>query len=138
MKIYLAGPFFNDEQQAILRIVGGRLEVAGHQVYYPMHYMILRPNASDEERGKVFRENKQKICSADMIVAVLDHKDQGTTWEMGFAHGITKPTIAVYYRPAPKVNVMLGESCIALCNGLYQLEEWLKTGAVQPFKGATE
>lgn len=76
MSIYLAGPFFNAEQRALVRELEKGLEQAGHNVWSPSRDGIaLPPNASDAEQRRVFELNFTQINQCDVMVAILEPND---------------------------------------------------------------
>lgn len=125
---YIAAPFFTEKQkQRIHRVVD---MVKHYEIipYLPMEFMVLKPDASKKERKSVFFDNVTKIARSDMMIAILDEKDTGTLWEMGCAYGMSINVISVYVESTPQVNVMLEQGCHVMCNGIYSLEHFLKTG----------
>ncbi len=76
LKIYLAGPFFNDAQRSLIRNLEKTLETIGYEVWSPSRDGIaLRPDASNEDQKKVFDMNYHAINTCDMMVAVLEPND---------------------------------------------------------------
>lgn len=112
---YLASPFFKDSQIQREEIVKTILREHGHKVYSPKENGILTPDATDEARTKIFKENCEAIQKSRRILAITDEKDIGTIWEAGYAYGIGKEI--VYYAETlgnNPFNVMLGKSGIGI------------------------
>lgn len=112
---YLASPFFKDSQIQREEIVKTILREHGHKVYSPKENGILTPDAIDEVRTKIFKENCEAIQKSRRILAITDEKDIGTIWEAGYAYGIGKEI--VYYAETlgnNPFNVMLGKSGIGI------------------------
>lgn len=112
---YLASPFFKDSQIQREEIVKTILREHGHKVYSPKENGILTPDATDEVRTKIFKENCEAIQKSRRILAITDEKDIGTIWEAGYAYGIGKEI--VYYAETlgnNPFNVMLGKSGIGI------------------------
>lgn len=112
---YLASPFFKDSQIQREEIVKTILREHGHKVYSPKENGILTPDATDEVRTKIFKENCEAIQKSRRILAITDEKDIGTIWEAGYAYGIGKEII--YYAETlgnNPFNVMLGKSGIGI------------------------
>lgn len=130
MTYYLAAPFFNDKQKQRIRRVVDILKNYEHKAYLPMDFMVLKPDATKEQKRKVFHENVRQIARADRMLAIQDEKDTGTIWEMGAAymHGIE--VVMVYVDPVPQINVMLEMGSYVCCNGIFILENWLRTGTI--------
>ena len=105
MKIYVAGPFFNDRERISLRdmidYIGYNFP-EGTELFIPMEHEI--PGGMEMSNSlwakKVFDMDVQAIKDVDMVVAMYTghYSDTGTVWEMGFAHALGKPVIG--YIPA--------------------------------------
>ena len=112
---YLASPFFKDTQIQREEAVKNSLRYNGYTVYSPRENGILTPDATDEVRTKIFKENCEAIQKSHRILAITDEKDIGTIWEAGYAYGIGKEV--VYYAETlgdNPFNVMLGKSGIGI------------------------
>lgn len=112
---YLASPFFKDSQIQREEIVKTILREHGYKVYSPKENGVLTPDATDEVRTKIFKENCEAIQKSRRILAITDEKDIGTIWEAGYAYGIGKEI--VYYAETlgnNPFNVMLGKSGIGI------------------------
>lgn len=89
MKIYLASPFFNDEELEVYRRVITALRVEGYEVYVPQEHTIGNAwSLSNEDWARrVFTEDCHALDRCD-IVMVLNfgmYSDSGTAWEAGYA-----------------------------------------------------
>ena len=112
---YLASPFFKDSQIQREEAVKNALRNEGYTVYSPRENGVLTPDATDEVRTKIFKENCEAIQKSHRILAITDEKDIGTIWEAGYAYGIGKEV--VYYAETlgdNPFNVMLGKSGIGI------------------------
>ena len=112
---YLASPFFKDSQIKREESVKNALRNEGYTVYSPRENGVLTPDATDEVRTKIFKENCEAIQKSHRILAITDEKDIGTIWEAGYAYGIGKEV--VYYAETlgnNPFNVMLGKSGIGI------------------------
>ena len=95
-KIYLASPFFNEEQLERVERIRNKLVSEGFDVYSPKDDAgILRPDSTTEQRSKVYESNVIAISTCDLVFAITDGKDVGTIWEAGYACGLNKPVM--YY-----------------------------------------
>ena len=127
---YLASPFFKDTQIQREEAVKNALRNEGYTVYSPRENGILTPDATDEVRTKIFKENCEAIQKSRRILAITDEKDIGTIWEAGYAYGIGKEI--VYYAGTlgdNPFNVMLGKSGIGIFTKYKDLVEAAKTGS---------
>ncbi len=97
-KIYLAGPFFNEYEENLVRTVAARLR-EHFEVFVPMEHTAEGDvEVGDAAWGKeIFEIDKGGIHNADFVVA-LDHgftSDAGTAWEIGYAYALGKPVYVV-------------------------------------------
>jgi nucleoside 2-deoxyribosyltransferase len=126
MKVYIAGPFFNPFQVAVIESIENLLADSSDIEFYSPRTDGVVMNMTVEERKqnskRLFDLNKSNILDADLVVAVIDDKDTGTIWEMGFAHakGID---IVSFTNQNYGVNLMLSESVVAHCRGIGELED---------------
>ena len=100
MKIYVAGPFFNNQERISLRdmidYIGYNFP-EGTELFIPMEHEI--PGGMEMPNPvwakKVFDMDVQAIKDSDMVIAMYTghYSDTGTVWEMGFAKALGKPVI---------------------------------------------
>ncbi len=99
MKVYLASPFFTDEQ--IKNVVSATkiLTEKGFKVYVPM-YDIIPKNELDKELwdNLTFNKDINQINECDLVVVLYYgfYSDSGTCWEVGYSFGINKKTVIVH------------------------------------------
>lgn len=99
MKIYIAGPFFNeqecDELQLMIHYV--KENYINAELFIPMeHEITFGENLPNVSWGKkVFNVDKTAIDECDFVVACYHgmYSDTGTAWEIGYAYGIGKPVL---------------------------------------------
>lgn len=114
MKIYVAGPFFNNQERLSLRnmidyIRGNFPE--GTELFIPMEHEI--PGGMEMPNPvwakKVFDMDIQAIKDSDMVIAMYTghYSDTGTVWEMGFAKALGKPVIGYIPKWAQTEDVSL-------------------------------
>jgi nucleoside 2-deoxyribosyltransferase len=98
-KIYLASPFFNQEERQNVQKVAKLLRDRGFDVYVPMEHEIKNglelPN--NTWANQVFIDDVTAIRNCDYVVAITYgmKDDAGTAWEIGFAYGIKKPVFTI-------------------------------------------
>lgn len=129
MKVYLASPFFNDEQIERIEYIENLLDELGFEVYSPRKDCTykLTPDSNKEERQKVFADNIINIETAELLIAVTDGKDMGTIFEAGYAYRTDIPI--VYFAETlgdGLFNLMLAESGIAVAQSREKLKEVLE------------
>lgn len=133
-RVYLAGPFFSDQQKERLDKIQQLLEqndTIGD---------IFRPGKdeyTDAEFGSfewqtaVFKHDINNINISDIVVAELDYKleeklsepDSGTAWECGYAFANNVPVIGVRFDQEPPLNLMLAGSLTAFFNGEKSIDQ---------------
>lgn len=123
MKVYLASPFFNDEENRYYEKMIKMLRDEGHKVFVPKEHEI--PNAWDLPNAvwgeSVFAVDILGIQKCDVVV-VLNHgmySDSGTAWECGYAYALGKDV----------VNVLCGEGNFSLmmlngCNTYVKFDDF--------------
>lgn len=112
IKVYLAGPFFNEEQIERIEFIETLLETYDFDIFSPRQASLIKPGCSQEEMMKTFEGNVTHIDNADFVLAVLDGNDAGTMFECGYAYAKNIPVM--YFnetRPEDKgPNLMLALS----------------------------
>ena len=98
-KIYLASPFFNNNELVRYRWVITQLRGVGYEVYVPQEHSI--EGAWDMSNAHwaraVYREDIMAIaeCECVMILNFGMYSDSGTAWEAGYANALRKYTVQV-------------------------------------------
>ncbi|MFD0898586.1 nucleoside 2-deoxyribosyltransferase [Loigolactobacillus binensis] len=128
--IYLAAPFFDDDQierlQAVEQTLKQNPTVAN--IFVPMN----DTNAAGLEfgtpqwRNLAYHEDLAGLTSADVVVAVYDYKagysDPGTMFEIGYAVAKQIPVV-VYYQQHHSVNLMIAQGLHHYCHQLIELTQ---------------
>lgn len=112
---YLASPFFNETQVERMEYILKTLRKNGYCVFAPYESGVLPPDASDEERDKIFNSNIKAIEESESILCITDGKDIGTIWEAGYGKALDKKI--VYFCEtlgSNPFNVMLAKSAISV------------------------
>lgn len=119
VRVYLASPWFNDEQAEREDRIKKKLKELGFDVWSPKDNCVCSPTADEKMRKKVFYDNCCNINLADVVFAITDGKDMGTIWEAGYAYGLNasrheNPIKIVYYCETlgqnGQFNLMLAQS----------------------------
>ena len=112
LKVYIAAPFFNEEQLDVVRKIELLLEEKGIAYFSPRMEGVL-VKMSKEERakkmGEMFRSNVDHMDWCTHCVAVIDDYDTGTVWEIGYLYA-THKKIVTYSNNYHGINVMLNEA----------------------------
>ena len=101
MKIYLASPWFKNNERVMYSQILNKMREQGYEVYAPIEHEI--PNAwdlSNAEWGRqVFFADIQAIqdCDEVWVLNFGMYSDSGTAWECGYAYGIGKTIRQLVY-----------------------------------------
>lgn len=140
ISIYAAGPFFNEKQVNTIRTMEKVLESRGYEVYSPSRDgIMLTPNASKEDRLQVFQENVENCIGQDLVIAVVDDRDQGTMIEIGMKYGYWHaqkqmglvppdqkvPRMITFSNDGWDLNIMLLGAVMKHCKGFDELVDYL-------------
>lgn len=72
--LYLASPFFNDQQIALCKVIEGLCQDLGIKIFSPrLEGPSLKPGASQEDRQSVASVNARGISQSEFVLAVLDY-----------------------------------------------------------------
>lgn len=116
MKAYLASPFFDGYEIAMVRDAKKVLMEKGLEVFMPMEHKIENDmELSNFEWGNgVFKMDKNAIHSCDIMVVLYFglYSDTGTAWECGYAHALNIPVIVVNMGNA-LASLMIVNGCYA-------------------------
>lgn len=129
MKIYLASPFFNEEELADVTRAEKILMGRGFEVFSPrLHEVRTDKNAEPERWSReTFEMDRENIDLCDCVVMLYRgaYSDSGTAWECGYAYGTGTPIVAVHVGKDPKngSNLMVHESAHANIS-LDELEDY--------------
>lgn len=113
--VYLASPFFSEDELQDYNRVIAFLRASGLKVYVPKEHSIK--NAWDFPNptwGRlVFNEDVAaiKACDAMLVLNFGMYSDTGTAWEQGFAFGMGKPVVSVL------MNHKAQQFSLMMCNG---------------------
>jgi len=108
--LYLASPFFNDEQNEREAFVKSRLKAKSFNVFAPKDMTFIHPEASSEQREAAFQDNLNAIRKSAGIFVITNGKDVGTIWEAGYAYALGKPVIYFAEGLEGGFNLMLAQS----------------------------
>lgn len=123
MKIYVAGPLFNEMERERNEAVASLIEATGHTTYLPQRdggvfsQMIEEGMEVNDVRSQIFKEDVEALESVDCILCLLDGRvpDEGMCVELGIAHALGKKCVG--YRTDSRVaesegmNIIL-EGCL--------------------------
>lgn len=134
-RIYIAAPFFNPEQLALVQTMEEICaNIPNMKFFSPRSIGVLKDMTLEERKAmmqKIFDGNVLNMNSCDGLIALLDHKDTGTTWELGYAYMRSKITMPRYRvfgftsNPDVNINVMLAKGMEAHAVGFEEAREML-------------
>lgn len=135
-RIYLAAPFFNEEQCERERRCAIELRRLGYEVFAPFETGVLGPSDSLWKRAKIFQQNINILHLCDVCFVITDGKDVGTIWEAGYASALRDTRIAsgltvrmpfiIYYCETlgdNPFNVMLAQSADCVMTSFLELQK---------------
>ncbi|MDY0406386.1 nucleoside 2-deoxyribosyltransferase [Virgibacillus sp. 179-BFC.A HS] len=139
VKVYLASPFFNDEQIERVERVEKALDAnpAIGEYFSPRKNQLEHLTfGSKEWAAAIYQKDIEHVQWADVIVAVLDyegetelhgvrhgHVDSGTAFEVGYAIAANKPVVLVHEKGGI-VNLMLSQSCQAYLDNVEAIKDY--------------
>lgn len=138
MKIYLASPFFNEQERQTVKDIALIMRRKGLEVIVPMECEVKDAWALDNaEWGRnVFKMDKQHIhsCDAMLMVNYGLYSDSGTAWECGFAYALNIPVIVLNLSFLS--SLMVNNGSHSNLNSIEELEEYdFKSLLVNYFTG---
>ncbi len=94
MKIYFAGPLFNQAEKQFNQILTEKLEKNGFEVFLPQRDGAEKDKppynkmTKDERRKAIFSIDRDQILSCDIFLFILDGRvpDEGACVELGIAY----------------------------------------------------
>jgi len=134
IKLYLAAPFFNPEQLKAVVNIERVLDMAGVNFFSPRSEGVLVDLAPHERAAhlqRIYQSNINHMQSCNVMLAVVDGRDIGTMFEIGFftskrlSEGHKDDLLVTYTDNSFGLNVMIQQSVDAHLKGLDNLESML-------------
>lgn len=123
INVYLAGPFFSPEEIKWVNCVKEQLELRSINVLSPMHENgIIREKYDSNRRKEVFKSDIELLELVDVVVALLDYEDEGTSFEIGYAYKQRLPVVG-YISNSREVNNMIKFGCNIIAHNIEELIE---------------
>lgn len=126
-KIYLASPFFNEDEIERMERVLTILRNKGLDVFAPYEHQNKHLEfGSKEWRDATFRGDMQAIYDCDVIVAIVSQgnfSDSGTAFEIGTGYILEKDLVIVNLSDK-EVNLMIADSLDAYISSYEELEQY--------------
>ncbi len=109
MYIYLASPFFNDEEVANVERVEKILAARGFDYFSAMRHESPGVVGTTEWARNAYEMDIENLEKADAVVLLYygNYSDSGTAYECGYAAALGKPVVLVHVDPDADSNLML-------------------------------
>lgn len=126
--IYIAGPFFNPYEVAVIERIKLIIKEFGFEYFSPKDELMYTPGVTTPE--DILRANINGLNTSNMMIVVTDGKDPGTMFEAGWAYSKGMPIIYMWLTgtKGQKFNIMLAAtgSVVRSFNQLFEALEHLK------------
>ena len=120
-QVYIAGPFFNSFQIGVIKNIETELANAGVSYFSPREEGVIAeilPTATPKEKEailkSIYESNVAHLYACQAMVCVIDDRDTGTMWELGYfsairdrMNHIVTPTVVTFSSQGYGLNVML-------------------------------
>jgi len=123
MKVYIAAPFFNEEQLEVVKQFEIILGQHGIEYFSPRSEGTLKQMTPEErlsKMGKVFKSNIGHMDWCTHAIVVIDGYDKGVLFEMGYLYATDKKMIS-YTNNYQGINVMLNEAITCHCESMFRV-----------------
>lgn len=130
MRIYIAAPFFSAKQVALVEEIEGLVAGKKNLSFFSPRSEGVIAGKTREERAKmaplIFSSNCNHISDSQLVFAVIDDRDAGVIWEIGYACAKAIP-IVTYTNENYGLNVMIREGTIAHVKGMAQARQFFQS-----------
>lgn len=127
IKVYIAAPFFNEDQLRIVESIENELYLLRVKYFSPRSKGVLKDMSKEEQKKtkkEIYDSNIDEMNNCTHMIACVEYKDTGTTFEIGYYASSNKPII-LFSEKIGTVNVMLAEAALSICDSLGKLPESL-------------
>lgn len=132
LHVYIAAPFFNDEQLETVKSIETELREQGVKFFSPRSEGVL-VDLAPSERGQhlkvMYDSNIKNMMECNTMLAVVDGRDIGTMFEIGFFTSkrlSQKDNLLITFtNNSFGLNVMIQQSVDAHLKGVESLSELL-------------
>ncbi|MCP4256824.1 MAG: hypothetical protein GY774_04755 [Planctomycetes bacterium] len=114
-RVYIAAPFFNEEQEAYVAKIENCLESYNVSFFSPRSEGVianmkeLSPADREVAIDNIFNCNIKGILECTHVLAVIDDWDIGTVFEIGYAYAHKKRIVSVTDN-SYGLNIMIGKT----------------------------
>ena len=127
--IYIAAPFFNLEQLAVVECIESTLEKNNLEYFSPRSEGVLL-DMNDEDRvlkiQEIYDSNIRHLNDCDNMIAVVDGRDSGVIFEIGYFAALSKVSkkrIITFTNKNFGLNVMIQKTVCGHVHGFKKLNE---------------
>ena len=114
IRVYLAGPFFDETQRERIAWIEEVLQSYNFDIFSPRKASLIGPDSTNEDMIRTFDGNISHIDNCDFMLAILDYdgksSDPGTVFETGYAFSRNKPILYFNETREKGPNLMLAMS----------------------------
>jgi nucleoside 2-deoxyribosyltransferase len=109
MKVYIAAPFFNPTQLAIVKAIKTVLKENDMEYFSPKDESMFKQG---DDPKQIINLNCLGVRMSDAVIAVTDGKDVGTMFECGYAYSHQIPILYLWLhrKEGQAFNLMLAAS----------------------------
>lgn len=132
MKIFLAGPLFNEMERDFNLKVAKKLRKSGFEVWLAQEAPFVKKGTKAEKK-KIYEGDVAAIEESDVVVAILDGMDidPGVAFQIGYAKGVGKKIIGLKtdyrtFSPIEEINLMLEVPLKRICGNVDDVVRTLK------------
>lgn len=87
IKVYIAAPFFNDDQLSRVMEIENVLDWLGIKYFSPRYFGVISRLKEMEKGAKIaaiYDMNIEQLCSCNTMIAITDGHDVGAIFELGY------------------------------------------------------
>lgn len=135
--IYIAGPFFNEEQISLIEAIEAVLIFNNIPHYSPRSEGVLFNMTREEKLARmdyIFNKNVEMLNECDTVIAVIDNYDTGTVWELGYAFAKNKRIITITDH-CYTLNIMIRNCVEQHCMRVEELPQAIANKGNNQYKG---
>ncbi len=112
-RVYLAAPFFTEEEVANIERAEAALAGRGLDVFSPMRHGAQALPGTTQWAYELFETDRSAIDGSDLVVALYygSNGDTGTAWECGYAAAKGIPVVLVHMNRDGDSNLMMHCGC---------------------------
>ena len=137
MKIYLAAGWFSPKQLALVEAL--ETVFSEHDLFSPRSEGALGGKTKEEREALApvfFESNCKHIEDSDLVFAVVDDRDLGVVWEIGYAHGVGVP-IVTFSNEGHGLNLMIAQCAERHVQGLEEAGDFADLAKTDPIYAMT-